>query len=309
MQLRSAACARGIALVLGCVATSCAPAAKAPAAPPAPPAETAKADKAFGQVLADYGFVELRPPSTLLPPGTIVRLKSREPLQAGIVCTQRAALGPALDLASSDSKATSLGSLDGAGYALDGSVLPFLRVKAQYASVEKVTMHLSNVRVIEIPDSTVYDAVARRSSGCKKALKGLAGDPAQTISMIKSVLVADVSYGVEFRSSANLDAAARLSIVQSLGAELGANRSTATAGSVSGTALYWGATDDVQLVKTPAAPVLHAAARTSVSSRSSSAVTAVPLGDPAAEAPVPPVHALTPTRGGLQIDPTPMAAD
>jgi hypothetical protein len=301
--------------MFGGLATSCAPAVTAPAAPPAPPAPTAKADKAFGQVLADYGFVELRPPSTLLPPGTIVRLKSREPLQAGIVCTQRAALGPALDLASSDSKATSLGSLDGAGYALDGSALPFLRVKAQYAAVERVTMHLSNVRVIEIPDSTVYDGLARRSSGCKKALKGLASDPAQTVSMIKSVLVADVSYGVDFRSSANLDAAARVSIVQSLGADLGANSSTATAGTVSGTALYWGATDDVQLVKTAAAPVLHASGRSSYSSPPPAAITGVPLGDTGAEtpqppeSPAPPVHALTPTSGGLQIDPTPMAAD
>jgi hypothetical protein len=301
MQLRPAAPALALALTLGCLATACAPAAKAPPAPPPAPAETAKADKAFGQVLADYGFVELRPPSTLLPPGTIVRLKSREPLQAGIVCTQRAALGPALDLASSDSKSTSLGSLDGAGYALDGSVLPFLRVKAQYAQVEKVTMHLSNVRVIEIPDSTVYDGLARRSSGCKKALRGLAGDPAQTVSMIKSVLVADVSYGVDFRSSANLDAAARLAIVQSLGAELGANRNTATAGSVSGTALYWGATDDVQLVKAPP-PALPVSGRTSFSG-----TTALPITPDTS--PPTPVHALTPSSGGLQIDPTPMAAD
>lgn len=228
-------------LVIGLMALSC----SAHSPPSAPPA----AERTFSETLSQYGFVELTPPSTLLPPGTIVRLRTREPLQAQIVCTQKAALGPSVDLQSSSSQSTSLVSEAERAFNLDLSALPFLSSKAQYKSVGRVVMHLSNVAILEIPDTAVYEGYPQRSQACGRALADLESDPSNTVSMIKSVLAADVDYGIEFKDSSNLDVSAQVALVKALAADLGADASSAGEKSVQGHSLFWGVTDEIRLAQ------------------------------------------------------------
>src|SRR4051812_37195577 len=49
----------------------------------------------LGELLRSYGYTELRPPSTLMMPGTIVWVRAKKPMTVGIVCTQQAAMGSA----------------------------------------------------------------------------------------------------------------------------------------------------------------------------------------------------------------------
>jgi hypothetical protein len=210
---------------------------------PSPPAPT------LSETLAGYGYVELQPPSLLLPPGTLVRVKGRDPLKGGIVCTQKSSLGEGVAVLESPSKDTVARSLQGAGYRLDLSVLPILGVKAEYASVDFVEVKLENVHVLELADDTVYEGVERRSDGCRKAMAGLLADPNEEITMVKSVLRADVSYEIKFKAEANLGAATKLDLVKALGADLGADASTATESAVRGTSLYWGVIDEKRLAQ------------------------------------------------------------
>jgi hypothetical protein len=215
------------------------------------PKEPAAAPKveSFGGMLAKYGFVELRPPSTLVPPGTIVRVKNADPLQAGIVCTQKSALGADVPLQESSSQEIVADDRDGASYYLDGSNLPILSVDARYASVERLKMSLTNVRVLEIADEAVYERFKQRSAGCQNAVAGLLQSPGSNVSMIKSVLMADVTYSAEFKRDQKLDAAVKVSLLKDIAPALGANSETATETGVSGKALYWGVIDDVRLAQ------------------------------------------------------------
>jgi len=44
--------------------------------------------------LKEFGFSEIQPPSTLLPPGTIIAVKQQNALVVGIICTAQNAFGP-----------------------------------------------------------------------------------------------------------------------------------------------------------------------------------------------------------------------
>ena len=292
-------CSLAAVAALGCSAIP-------PSAPPA-------AHQSFSDTLTQYGFVELRPPSTLLPPGTIVRLRSREPLQAQIVCTQKGALGATVEVQSSDSNSTSLGSRAEKSFQLEASAMPFLATKSAYQSIGSVVVQLSNVRVLEIADSTVYEGAAQRSESCRRAIDSLNADPATQVSMIKSVLAADVSYGVEFKTSETLDAGSRLALVKALAVDLGADADSATAEQVKGSSLFWGVTDEIRLAQLGE----HAEAVAEPAGGSA----AGPSGDgdaPAEGAPqftmvpneptaLPGDRALLPAHGALALDPKPLA--
>jgi hypothetical protein len=294
---------RMTSLHLGCTILGWAAVACSAIPPSAPPA----AQQTFSDTLTQYGFVELRPPSTLLPPGTIVLLRSREPLQAQIVCTQKAALGVTVELLSSDSKSTSLGSQAEKSFQFDASALPFLATKSAYQSIGNVVMQLSNVRLLEIPDTAVYEGAAQRSEACRRAIEGLNGNPANQVSMIKSVLAADVSYGVEFKTTASLDVSSRLALVKELAVDLGADADSATAEQVRGSSLFWGVTDEIRLAQVgehaeEIAPPAGASEGGSLPGDSEPSVVMVP-NEPSAQ---PGDRALPAAHGALMLDPRPL---
>ena len=275
---------------------------------PVPPNVPPAAQQTFSDTLTQYGFVELRPPSTLLPPGTIVLLRSRNPLRAQIVCTQKAALGSTVEVQSSDSKSTSLASQSEKAFRLDASAMPWLATKSAYQAIGGVVMQLSNVRLLEIPDTAVYEGAAQRSEACMRAVGDLHGDPANPVSMIKSVLAADVSYGVEFKTSASLDVGSRLALVRALALDLGADADSATAEQVRGSSLFWGVTDEIRLAQVGVhAEALPAPAGASGNGDLPMAGAAEVVMVPNEPTALPGARALPAAHGALLLDPKPLA--
>jgi hypothetical protein len=53
-------------------------------------------DRTLSAVVQKYAFIMIVPPSTLVPPGTIVTIVKDDPLVVGIICPARDALGAEL---------------------------------------------------------------------------------------------------------------------------------------------------------------------------------------------------------------------
>jgi len=200
-------------------------------------------------VLGRYGYVALRPPSTLVPPGTIIQVRSREPLEALIVCTRAASLGPDVPIQQSPSADSALVSDVSQAFSLSASLPTLLSGKAAYSSIRDVTMSVTNVNVLEISDADVFEGITHRRPACTEAIESLAQQPNATISMVKSVISADVTYSVHYKDDASLDAGARQQLLTTLAGDLHADVGTSTADTLQGHALFWGVIDDVRLAQ------------------------------------------------------------
>jgi hypothetical protein len=200
-----------------------------------------------GGVLQQSGFNEVRPPSTLLNPGSIVAISSYSPVLAEIVCDPHDSLGlqtngPDPSLLSSNSATTSLQTQTSQTLSIDANYLKALKANAQYSSVENITVNLSNTKVYAISGSNAVNWTSRRTPSCWTAMS-LYEHAGKPVSLVEEVFQADADYHIVFSSSAKLDANAQQGLVKGLSAQLGADINTATTSDVHGTGLYWGLTD------------------------------------------------------------------
>jgi hypothetical protein len=205
----------------------------------------------LSKTLGKYGYIELLPPSRLVPPGTIVEIKSKDPLIVGVVCQQIASLSDDIGgkLLQSDSSASDLAQKTTATFQLEGGYLDKIKAKAEFKDVKDIKLSLSNVKVIEISDDVVIDAVKHRVATCMDAIK-LRRANNQKVSMVKSVLQADVVYTVETSSSLSVEAKA--DITEKVKAELGGALEKTGTSSLTGNGLYWGVRDDEVLAQVTA---------------------------------------------------------
>lgn len=84
----------------------------------------------IGSKLKEYAFSELKPPSNLTPPGTLITVKDTDPFIVGIICPQANAFGPGVKdrvLSSDSSASTTAKDLTG-NFKLDAQYLS--RIKA-----------------------------------------------------------------------------------------------------------------------------------------------------------------------------------
>ncbi|MGH7146466.1 MAG: hypothetical protein ACREIJ_00995 [Nitrospiraceae bacterium] len=202
----------------------------------------------LGKLLGKYGYIELRPPSTLLSPGTMITVEDEDPLKAGIICPQEASLGASLEVKTSNSSESKLAKEASTDFSVDAKFLTQLKESEKYSSIESVKLSLSNVVVHELPDSTVFEKVKNRSDSCVEAIKFRRAQD-QDVAIVKSVLAADVVYVVEFSAQSRLEASVKETIVKDLAAELGVKNSTVTSNSIQGTGLFWGIKPDTKLAR------------------------------------------------------------
>ncbi len=202
----------------------------------------------LGSVLVENGFVELRPPSNLFLPGTWVEVLDSDPLHLSIVCQPREALGLQNDelIASSESMKLSFEASLSPQFSVDAELMNDWKANLALDAIRSVQFTLSNLKLLEVPDSVVFDGFDKRTTNCNSAIKFRLTNE-KPISMVKSVLVADVEYLIDFQG--DLDANAKAQAAKALALEIGVTTDTTETNktTLTGRQLVWGIRDDVAL--------------------------------------------------------------
>lgn len=200
----------------------------------------------IGALLRGYGYTEVRPPSTLLAPGTMVWVRSSDPFTAGIICTQKASLGPNFVPMASATATSDLSKSSTKEFNVDAAYMEILKADAQFSDISSLTARLDNATIFEANDVDILNSVVDRDPSCSAAVK-MRADGGYHISMISSALQADVVYSVKWNVTTKLDASAKVAVVQNLSAELGLGGSHVSDQGISANGLYWGIIDDAFL--------------------------------------------------------------
>ena len=183
-------------------------------------------------------YREIVPPSTLVPPGTIVKIVSRSPLVLERVCSQRAALGEVQPDDSTSANQAIVRKLN-ASVRLGGDYLQQLRLSTRIAAIRNVQLDLTNVHVVELSRDVVREHLPGRSEACRKEIADALAAK-EKLAMIQSVIQADVQYAVDFERGFTLDAGASGALLRGLGVDANATLSHGGSTKVSGTSLFWG---------------------------------------------------------------------
>lgn len=196
--------------------------------------------------LEEYGFSELQPPSNLVPPGTLVTVTKNNPFVIGIICPQQNSLGGDIlrQIRSSDSSTSETAKELTGKFNIDAAYLDKIKANIHVNNVDSVDMVLRNVKIYEIPDDAVVEGLGNRTKSCKTALafriaKG------EKVSMIKSVVAADVTYKVNFKDEVN--ASLKAEITKKIAAEIAGSSSSSGTDSIVGNGLFWGIREDIEL--------------------------------------------------------------
>lgn len=201
-------------------------------------------------IVAEYGFVPIQPPSTLAQPGTWVTVSKEKPLQVGVLCPAESALGPGLDqrLLPSPSVEQQFTARLGSSYSLGAKALQQLKGKVAFKQVRNISFRLVNVRCVEIPDDLVFERLKQRTADCQQAIV-LRMNLSEPVSMIKAVLIADMEYQVEFEKQ--LDAGSEAEIRKKLALELNLRLADTSGGTrrMVGKSLIWGVREDSRLAR------------------------------------------------------------
>jgi hypothetical protein len=103
---------------------------------------------------------------------------------------------------------------------------------------------LSNVKLVELPDSVVFDLIGQRKSTCAKAIEFRRRN-GQHVSIVKSVIQANARYKLQFAGGA--DAKTRADMTSRVAADLGLTANERAEGEIQGEGLFWGVRDDSSL--------------------------------------------------------------
>lgn len=199
--------------------------------------------KTLGDVLNDYGYLELRPASTLLEVGSIVYIINQAPFQAGITCNQEQSLGKSILVQDSSAANHDLVSKVTNDFEVDSDYIKQIQADVEYKQINSVKLKLSNVKILEITDATVYKNLTNRQTACWKGIEIRKKNGFQIV-LVKSVLKADVSYIVDFSSDASLDADVKREVLEGLAIKLGLENHTTSTNTIQGSQLFWGIIPD-----------------------------------------------------------------
>ncbi|MGF9764652.1 hypothetical protein AAII07_57200 [Microvirga sp. 0TCS3.31] len=189
-------------------------------------------------VLERYGYLQQVPPVAEHGPGTLVwrRTIPQPPTRyasLGYICRPEFTADAGAPI-SSPTERSAIGRELNASFNLTGAEVASFGIGAAAQYVNKVTLSFENVEVQEYPLETLARIRSSLGPECKRILREqIRKDNAyQVVSVIK----ADVTYNVEFKSGASLSAKAEA--LTAIGAKLGfdAARSDGTAGK----GLYYG---------------------------------------------------------------------
>lgn len=203
----------------------------------------------ISEVLRDIGFIEIRPPSNLTPPGTWVSVVSENPLSVTIICPPERALGEDLQerLMRSESVDREVASKLSGEFSISNALHSEIKADNRFDSIENISVKLLNVGIIEVPTDAVVAGIRSRDQDCKDAISFL--KDTGKVSMIKSVLIADAYYDIGFSSS--VESAVEQNLKKEIALKFDLRVKAENSGSLSivGKGLIWGIREDSNLAK------------------------------------------------------------
>jgi hypothetical protein len=189
--------------------------------------------------LKTYGYVELKPPSQLMGPGTLVWVSDKEPFTAGVICSADKVLGADWRPTESPTMNTELAKTAKRGVNFKVDLAQIVTGNGKVDHIKDVSMSLKNAKLFEVTDYDVEQRSNTLDCRCLRALqrRQRAGF---TVTMIQSSLQADVTYHIRWENTESLDVQAKIAQLEQLAVSLGLNNSTVTDKTISADSLYWG---------------------------------------------------------------------
>lgn len=200
----------------------------------------------LGCKINEYGFNELRPATTLYPPGTVVSSVEGKRGVWHPVCAQDTSLGPNLNVPESPTYNQELVEAVSTTFDIDANYLNKIKAETNLSLIKNIKQTISNAKVSQLDDAMVFKNLSRRAPECKQAIN-FATKNGRTVSMIVSVLKADVVYEIEYNNEASGSAGIDPQLIKGLEAKLGATYSNYGSNKLTGSGLYWGTSDDIKL--------------------------------------------------------------
>jgi hypothetical protein len=201
-----------------------------------------------GQVIKQYDYLEINPPSKLVPPGTVIQVMQKDPLVVHIICSQKSALGDKFNLPESPTSDLALVRAVTQTFNVDSDLLQKLKQNTQFKSIKNIKMSIKNAKISEIPDDQIFAHILDRSLDCQNAIdyyfshsntkEGL--QEAASVSMVESTLTGDVIYTVELDERINIDMSTKNEILTELALQLGGSKVNVNNQTISGEGLIWG---------------------------------------------------------------------
>lgn len=191
-----------------------------------------------------YGYTEIRPPSKILTPGTMVLITNKSPFEARVICDVEDSVGD-VTLTRSQTASGLLKQMQGKQSSLDASVMGLVKENSAYKHVQNIDVTLDNVSILEITDANILEALGARSQSCEHAVRQRLKQ-GYTITMISSALVADVKYTIHWATEATQELSVddKMGLMHDLSLTLGGKAEQVTDASIYAKGLIWGVRDD-----------------------------------------------------------------
>lgn len=195
-----------------------------------------------------YDFTEVVPPSTLYLPGTIVGIRRTVPnTSLDIICDQASASGPKLPLQNSSSVDAETQRRTSGTFKLDVTALKTLTGDVSIKGVKDVTYTLKNLQIKELSGNAAVAAEKHREPDCVEAVDRATRN-GQVLTMVKTVLIADVVYTVNFDASVDLSVEAKQGLIKEIAGSLGVGGAETSASKFTGQGLIWGIRDNANYI-------------------------------------------------------------
>jgi hypothetical protein len=201
---------------------------------------TASCGNDLAKTIEDLGHQELRPPTTLTPPGTIVVIRETGPVELAVVCTQDEVIKRA-DILTSRTQSVTLAEKTKATFKLGAEYLAAYGIDLKGSHLKRASLALSHAEVLEISDAAIEAGALDLGASCRRAIEVRRAHH-RTVGMIKSALKANVVYTLEFDDT--VDVAGKATLLSSLAIKLGGNVESNRQSTITGEGLYWGIRTD-----------------------------------------------------------------
>jgi hypothetical protein len=202
----------------------------------------------MGALLRQYGYTELRPPSQLMAPGTMVWVQDTKPFQAGVICTQAMSLGANFKPMQQPTASDQLNKAADTKFDIGAEYMSMVKANGSFELIENIQVELHDPVIYTVNDVDIVNSIGQRDPVCAQAISNRA-KAGYVVTMISSALMADVTYHVVWKTNANVDVQVKIAALYGLAPHLGVTEASATDTTITGKHMFWGVKDDLYLAQ------------------------------------------------------------